>query len=400
MLGVAFVLLAVGAVVLVRRGGDSRSSASPPPAGAPGGSILEFLNQPGGREVVVPNGHYTGGKVSAAHDDWLILRAETQGQVIVDLDDTGLQLDEGTSKVLFVGFTFVNGEVRLGGVTDVAFWYCDFSFPPEQWTRQYQKAGGTTAPADRKVRDDFGTKMPNPLPTGIRLRTGEESNVGNTRVGVFGSDLHDLGDDGLFLTDAKGIRLEGLRIWNIDEKSSDPGQSLGSNEDWFHNDGIQTVGGIQDVHILDSWIGQKVQWGAEDSDIRDVEFRRLWYAGSSTFGQINEVKGSGRILNNTQQDIRAFGNGQRGAKSDPAFDLFRTDFVDGKQRAVWPNDFSQRGVFEMTSSAVTEEAPPGVAVADGVLVNVAQLLDRPDNPANQWRTAHPYATYSAYVLAG
>ena len=394
------VLLVVAAVVAVGtigvllavRGDDGRTTTSS--SGDVPETILPYLVGGDGGEVTVPNGRYSGGSIAAPHDDWLVLRAESPGGVVVDLSDTGLELREGSSKIVFVGFTFVNGMVRLSGVEDVHFWYSDFSFPPEAWARQYAEAGGSV-PGDRGVRDEFGALMANPLPTAIRTRAGSEA---SERVGVFGSDFYDIGDDAIFLADVDGVRLEGLRIWNVDERGADPGQALGTDQDWFHNDGIQTIGGVSDVQIVDSWIGQKIQWGTERGDIVDATFERLWLAGSSTFGQINETTNGGRILDNVQRDIRVFANGQRGTTYDEVYDTFRTDFVDGDQRAVWPDTYFERGVFELPADDVTEGPPAGIAVRDGLLLDIDDVVDHPDNPANRWRDAHPYGTYSEYLL--
>jgi hypothetical protein len=238
--------------------------------------------------------------------------------------------------------------------------------------------------------------MANPLPTAIRMRAGVESGGDNARIGVFGSDFHDIGDDAIFLADARAVRLEGLRIWNVDEKSFDPGQVYGNDQDWFHNDGIQTVGAISDVQIADSWIGQKIQWGAEGGDIEDVDVRRLWFAGSSTFGQINAVENGGKILDNTQDDVRVFANGQ---KNGVAHDKLRTDFVDGVQRAIWPRQYLQAGVFEIPATNVTTAVPAGITLSNGKLTNINEVRDHPENPANKWRRAHRYATWGSFLKA-
>ena len=49
----------------------------------------------GGRtgELVIPNGVYKGGTVSAPRSGWLVLRAQSPGGVVVDLRHTGLQLE-------------------------------------------------------------------------------------------------------------------------------------------------------------------------------------------------------------------------------------------------------------------------------------------------------------------
>jgi hypothetical protein len=359
-------------------------------------SIIPFVAGPGGREVVVPNGTYVGGAIRAPHDGWLVLRAESPGGVTVDLSETGLSLDDGTSRVIFVGFRFVNGSVRMAGVQDIHFWYCDFSFPPEEWARQYRAAGGTV-PADRAARNRFASRMANPLPTSVRARPGVvDPSRGNQRIGFWGSDFHDIGDDAIFLSDTETVLMAGLRIWNVDERQADPGRTYGNSQDWFHNDGIQTLGALRGVAIADSWIGQKIQWEASGRDIVNADFRRLWLAGSSTFGQINDTRNGGRILANTQQDIRAFGNGQ----THRSHDNMRTDFVDGRQQAVWGVQFHRPGSFEMVASGVTIGAPAGITVnGDGRLADIAQVRDHRENPANQWRVTHPYASWRTLVGA-
>src|SRR5690242_3043062 len=48
---------------------------------SPGQSIVKCISQPGDQELIIKNGTYTGGEVSAPHSKWLILKAETQGGV-------------------------------------------------------------------------------------------------------------------------------------------------------------------------------------------------------------------------------------------------------------------------------------------------------------------------------
>ena len=372
-----------------------------PPPGRPGprhGSIVEYLEGARTGEVIVPNGVYEGGAVAASRPGWLVLRAETPGGVTVDLRSKGLQLDDPTNKVVFVGFRFVNGMVRLAGVSDVHFWYCRFTFPPEEWTRQYRAAGGPTGGrSDRDVRQRYTERMANPFPTALRIRSSlRDPGRHNRRIGIYGSDISDVGDDGVFFGFARGVRLAGLRIWNVDERGQDPGRELDNDQDWWHNDGIQTVGAIEDVEISDSWIGQKVQWSTEGRDILDARFQRLWLAGSRTFGQINGLAG-GRILRNVQEDITVFGNGQQGGRHTPDLDRFRVDIVDGEQRAVWSAQHHDPGRFEIRASRVSDAVPAGVTVRNGILVDLAQVRDHPQNPANRWRSSYPYGSYRQHL---
>jgi hypothetical protein len=239
--------------------------------------------------------------------------------------------------------------------------------------------------------------MANFLPSAIRAQPG---NADNTNIEVYGSDLHDLGDDGIFFYDTAGFRVEGSRIWNVNEKTDDPGQTLGNSDDWFHNDGLQTSGGVSDVHVQDSWLGQKIQWAAEKGKTNsNTEFSRLWLAGSTTYGNINGISSGGKILSTTQRDIKVFKNGQApsGAGYDADFDNFRTDFVDNSQRAIWPQTYFAAGQFEVSASNITTGVPVGMNLTDGLISDINQIRDYPTNPANLWRIAHPYVTYAVYL---
>lgn len=391
---VALLLVAVAAVAIVVGTLTVGSDAGGRADVVDRGPIAPYLHRPGGQVVDVPDGRYVGGAVTASHDDWLVLRAETPGGVVVDLADTGLRLDATTRRIVFVGFKFVNGMVRLGGVDDIQFWYCDFTSPPAQWAAKYRAAGGTV-PAARNQRTGLIAKLANPLPTGIRMTSTRTWT--NHDIGIYGSDIHDVGDDGMFLADVGGLRVAGVRIWDVDEHGIDPGASFGNGGDWFHNDGIQTAGAIDDVEITDSWIGQKLQWGATGDDITNARFRRVWLAGSRTFGMINGVADGGRILANSMEDVRAFGNGQAHGGHDADTDAFRTDFVDGRQVAQWPRAYEAPGRFELSVRGVDLSVPSGIRIRDGVLVDVDQVRDHPRNPANVWRRAHPYDDFREFL---
>ena len=361
------------------------------------GPIAPYLHRSGGREVEVPNGRYRGGTITAPHDEWLVLRAETPGGVVVDLRETGLQLEEGTSKIVFVGFRFVDGMVRLAGVDSVNFWYCEFTSPPEAWQEQFRAAGGPDE-APRAERGKYIRDLPNPLPTAIRLTGGSGARPRRSRsVGIYGSDIHDVGDDALYVVHADGVRLAGLRIWDVDERGIDPGRAFGNSGDWFHNDGIQTTGSLSDFELTDSWVGEKIQWAADGQDVTNVRFRRLWLAGSRTFGQINGISGRGRILDMTIDDVRAFANGQGDGTYLEETDTVRTDFVDGRQIAIWPRTHHAPGRFEIAMSGTDDAVPGGVVVADGLLSDIAQVREHDDNPANRWRAEHPYDAYRRYL---
>ena len=61
------------------------------------------IRRPGDEVVVVPDGKYTVGEIKAPHPEthgplrgWLVLVAQTRGQVVVDLADVSFVLRAGT----------------------------------------------------------------------------------------------------------------------------------------------------------------------------------------------------------------------------------------------------------------------------------------------------------------
>ena len=89
--------------------------------------------------MTVPDGTYTGGSISAPHPEtdgpkggWLILQAETKHGVTVTGD---LDLEAGTSRILFVGFQFADARLFVTG-EHIALWYTDHQFPETRLVRR------------------------------------------------------------------------------------------------------------------------------------------------------------------------------------------------------------------------------------------------------------------------
>ena len=73
---------------------------------------------------------------------WLVLVAETPHGVVVDLSSGMLNLYPTTSRIMFVGFKFINGMVKITGADNIRFWYTEHTFPVAEWYRQWVVAGG------------------------------------------------------------------------------------------------------------------------------------------------------------------------------------------------------------------------------------------------------------------
>src|SRR4051794_2943595 len=75
LVAVAVLALLLLAVVPLTR---ARAATTPTNLGT---DITKYIAQGGNQTIVVPNGNYTGGQVRAAHSAWLVLVAQTPGQV-------------------------------------------------------------------------------------------------------------------------------------------------------------------------------------------------------------------------------------------------------------------------------------------------------------------------------
>src|SRR5436190_2575232 len=211
------------------------SALRPTAAFGASGSITSFISRPGDQVITVPNGTYTGGgTVNAPHPatagrykGWLVLVAQSKGGVTVDLSTSNLTLGPSTSRVLFVGFKFVNGMFVVQG-DDITFWYTEHTFPPEEWNRQYQAAGSDML------------AMQNPVPKGLWV--GQGANRVVRRISVLGADVHDITDDGLFFGGTQGDTVAGTRIWNLDHKGYDPPSPWRPGSDRLRNESIQVPG--------------------------------------------------------------------------------------------------------------------------------------------------------------
>jgi hypothetical protein len=306
-----------------------------------GRKLTDYIKLPGDQVVVVRNGTYTAGDVNAPHPatggpykGWLVLKAESKHGVVVDLGGAPLTLNSGTSRVLFVGFRFVNGPMFVNG-SDIAFWHTDHSYPADVWAKQGRRhsSADTVHAYSRSTRN----------------------------VGFFGSDLHDTGD-ALDVSNSTGTRIEGVKIWNLSDMGVDP-------QDRIHPDAIDGVtGNINNFTVRDSYIKGRVilkDWAInKGGPSYNIRFERTWISHSPSSGFIftSGKPSSPRGLFGAMVDVRTWANNNGKA---------RIDIVDGRQY-YQANVFTSR--VNITVHGLNTQAPPaGMA-----------------SPADTWRAAHPY----------
>ena len=209
---------------------------------------------PGDHVVTVPDGTYTGAEVTAPHAEtqgpyggWLILVAEHQGGVTVDLSNAParqLWLHEGTSRIAFIGFSFRNGVIRNEGQF-MRFWYCDHQDPDYDYLD-----------AHRETPRMFQTYN------------------GGDNLEVYGSDFHNGTATAVYFGSlVDNVTLQGVRIFAIDPKFGDVLDPLSH---------IVPMGSPPGSHknfrILDTYLeGYYTLWGTNSGSISDMTWQNIWY---------------------------------------------------------------------------------------------------------------------------
>jgi hypothetical protein len=319
-----------------------------------GSDIRSYIKQPGDRVVIVPNGTYTGGTVSAPHvatagayKGWLVLKAQSPQGVVVDLSRAPLILDSSTSRVLFVGFKFAKGSVELHG-QNIALWYTDHTFPASEWVKQ----------APNKSRPEGGLYR---APRTLYLDEWTTKNVK-----IYGADFHDTGS-GVLISKSTDVTLQGIHEWNLSDMGLDP-------QDVVHPDAIGGVGGSTTrFTVKDSWIQGRIMLidangsGTTGGPHQGLRFENMWVSNSpsSGFTFTSRKDAAPWGVFGSRVNVRSWGhnNGKD-----------RIDIVDGRQYYT------------------ANTKPAKVNVADSGIVKTAPS-DLSRSPAALWRAAHPYDSW-------
>jgi hypothetical protein len=415
---VAALLIVAGTVITVTRGGNhgksnhgtvstattappvTQQQVAPPVANQPlappldlGTNLSRYLTLPGDQVVTLRDGTYTAGTVTAAHPEtsgpykgWLVLAAQSPHKVIVDMTNSPLTLDLGSSRVLFVGITFTNGTINVKG-DDIAFWYTEHTFPIEDWNSQFKAAGGNS---------NALKTMANGTPKAIWI--GNETN-GRTmnRTEILGADVHDVGDDGVYVDKSQGAVVAGTRIWNIDKKDFDPGYNPWNPglKALMHNDGVQIPGSVYNFTMQDSYVGQTITVGGDNASAAGLNWDNLWVARADGAGMVFYSNNDHPVAGD-MKSVRAWSNGFKQDPYDPGWDQLRVDIVNGSQ-VTWPKSLNSSMLKVTSDSSDTNQDPPsGIAMKDGRMIDQSQALDSPDNPANVWRASHPYDSWRTF----
>jgi hypothetical protein len=318
-------------------------------------NIDSYITLAGDQVVTVPNGVYTAGSVTAPHaatsgpfHGFLVLRAESEHGVVVNLANSPLTLNAGTSRIVFVGFTFVNGSVFDYG-NNIDFWYTDHSFPANVWSAQAPSPADPEAGLYRAPRTIY---------------TNAESSQSD---GFYGVDAHDTGT-AFMISGSRNELLEGVNVWNLSDLGLDP-------HDVIHPDAIGAPSGdVSGFTVRDSWIKGRImlqdgpgKGGASGGPFTNFLFQDDWVSNSPSCGFTftSDNPSTPRGLFGRRVDVRSW---------DQHNGLDRLEIIDGVQ-ITKPNTDPSR--VDVVDSGIDTSAPP------------------PDmaSPAQNWRAAHPYDSW-------
>ena len=336
---------------------DTDRAASLPAPRYISSSIADYVKQPGNQVIVVPNGTYRGSKgqelvppardTSGADDGWLVLVAQTKGKVVVDLASAELDFGPGDWRVLFVGFTFVNGTIYPHG-QHLAFWYSDISFPTSVYNKQsYYRHARPFDAASTTTKD----------------------------ITLAGTDLHDASTL-LRAGGSTNIRLDGTHLFGS------------TATDLGHNDGISCRGGCTGFTAHDSEIEGRVIFTdgetgeAAQNKVSGLDFENAWLSHSPSAGV---YFGALSLSSSTAAERRGVFGSLKNVFVWEQHGASRMDQVlqsDNTTLKAYYNTSCNRetGRVSVAQDNVKFSSPPSGAAS----------------PVGTWRAAHPYDSYWSY----
>src|SRR5262249_18703188 len=145
------------------------------------------------------------------------------------------------------------------------------------------------------------------------------------RTQILGADVHDVGDDGVYIDKSRGAVIDGTKVWNVEKKTYDPGYNpwVPGIKDLMHNDAVQIPGAVADLPIADSYIGQAVTVGGDNESSTNLNWKNLWVTDADGAGMDFAVQ-NGFRLTGSMRDIRAWSNGTQ-HPNDSGWDQLRVD---------------------------------------------------------------------------
>jgi hypothetical protein len=352
-------------------------SPYPPPIHPPDDDIRSILEMPGGpNPVTVKDGEYKAGAGVFPHDQRLVVVAEHPGEVMLNLHDADLTLEAGSSNIALCGLAHRDGTI-MSNADDFTLWYHDGRFDVEVWHQMWLDAGGDM---------DAIRTMTHSVCKGVWIGQNTQGRqLRNNRL--LGCDIHDCGDDGVFIDKCSGAVIAGHRIWNIDEKGLDPGYSPWGPGDLFHNDSVQVPGAV-DLALVDGWQQCNTMLGGDNAS-STFTIARVWAVGCGGVGLSVDSAPVNSVVANVA-DVTSFSNGMA-FKHDDGWNTLLTEWLDDAQ-AIWPNVFNVPGrlITNISGTNSDKHVLPGFATdsTGRYLLDPLAPKNDPRNPALVWRHAH------------
>jgi hypothetical protein len=274
---------------------------------------------------------------------------------VIDLSKAELELQAGTTRVLFVGLRFVNGSIDAQG-ENIRFWYTDHSFPADVWAAQ----------SPYRSRPELGY---------YRAPRTIYANDHSTRgLRIYGANIHDTGT-GLTASNSTDLFVQGTKMWNFSDKGLDP-------NDVVHPDEIAAAGGNSTrLTVRDSWVlGRVMLIDAPAGNLKaggphtNMLFADSWfsYSPSAGFTFTSRRTTTPRGVFGARVRVRSWGHN---SGQD------RVEIVDGKLY------YAPR-----TNPDLVNNWPTRVKVVD-YYINRSAPPSGTTNPADAWRATHPYDSW-------
>lgn len=396
----------------------------PPPPGNFGTHLGDYMRQPGDQILVMANGNYDGANINVlnsvhaatggVYNGWLIIQAQTQGQVTVDLSTTGMPLvwdgvNNGFThkqiRILFVGINFKFGMFVPEWVQYVRFYYCDWTVPINNWnTNQYVPAYTAKygqPPAQGSTFDD-SMGLANFVPSMTRQAFTDT-------IEYYFCNMHNIGDHLMFLNSCSNIKMQGCNAWDDFHHEINYFEAP-LNSDIFHC-GLLCQSSNITIHDCGIFFNFEADTNASGGGCT-IDIRRFWSFGVYSQGMTLSEVTSGPTINGTIQGAAlwggngqmpyAYGNGLPAYNS--SFDLMfvYTDPGGGIHTDVGPanlkfldasgNQYSSMGAMA-NATHYTSGNPSGFSQIAGVVNDWANapsspwpdlptLVNHASNPAN------------------
>lgn len=370
----------------------------------------------------------------------IILQARTQNGVKVNMaayGGTQLEFGNGTGTLKMnlglTGIDFNNGNITIDSCTDMDFWHSRYTFTRRAWYDQVvaeaNKLNYYPTSCDRDPFKD-GRNIFGPGIDGCGLTFAQWRKVadavsmagpvrvqGSTgasmRIGFHGVDIDGSYNDGLYFAGTFDLLAEGMSITDVSEYengvSVDVGWALFGTpvEDQFHNDAIQIGSHSWRPVIRDTYIAGRIMWNQTTHPSKmysaggkgwQARFERIWSGGQRWTPTSGRGYKSGLIalFESTEDHSEPGIVIAAGTVTQPSLALDHSGVI---------NDFTYiRNGAGQPISWVTPESNFKNLIRTNIRatnLGMANTYDQkiisahPDNPANLWRTKHPYGSYAA-----